>query len=329
MKSRMSPAWWPALAVASPVLVPLLAVRNRRFQTNRSRATERNRDRIAHAVPLEMPGLDTLELTVLVEWKAKPGFLGDSGVSYVLTSQLGSLTYDIGYGPATPTLSHNAAKLGFHTDQVDAVAISHLHGDHMGGMPAAQSRVITVPSELMPSHAKPCYLPDRGEASGFEAVQVEGPQMLAAGIASTGPLARSLFMLGYTEEQALLARVHGKGLVVITGCGHPTVEVILKMVGRLSDEPIYAIAGGLHFPITAGRGNRAGIQFQMMMGTGKPPWRRMTDADLDRTIETINAAGPQRVLLSGHDTCDHALGRLARELQAETEVLEAGATYRF
>ena len=30
-----------------------------------------------------------------------------------------------------------------------------------------------------------------------------------------------------TEEQALVARLRGKGLVVVTGCGHPTIEVIL------------------------------------------------------------------------------------------------------
>jgi len=71
-------------------------------------------------------------------------------------------------------------------------------------------------------------------------------------------LAWSLFIFGYTEKQALLARIKGKGLVVFTGCGHPTIKVILEMVKRLSDEPLYAIGGGLHFPVTEGRGNRAG-----------------------------------------------------------------------
>jgi 7,8-dihydropterin-6-yl-methyl-4-(beta-D-ribofuranosyl)aminobenzene 5'-phosphate synthase len=136
-------------------------------------------------------------------------------------------------------------------------------------------------------------------------------------------------MFGFTEEQALLARVKGKGLVVFTGCGHPTIEVVLEMVKRLSDEPVYAIGGGLHFPVTGGRGNRAGIQFQTIIGTGKPPWQRITDEDLSRTIAAINKAGPKSVHLSGHDTCDHSLHRMKAELDAETGVLEAGATYRF
>jgi 7,8-dihydropterin-6-yl-methyl-4-(beta-D-ribofuranosyl)aminobenzene 5'-phosphate synthase len=329
MSFRISPVWWPVLAVASPVLVPWLLVRNRRFQQGRDRAAKRNQERISQAEPLELPELDFLELTVLVEWKVEEGFVGDAGVSYLFKTDLGSMLYDVGFGPTRPALTHNAAKLGFHLDQVDALTISHLHLDHMGGMPAQRSRQVIVPDELMSREPKPCFLPDEAEAEGFEAELVERPKILAAGIASTGPLARSLFLFGDTEEQALLARVKGKGLVVFTGCGHPTIEVILDMVGRLSDQPLYAVGGGLHFPVTGGRGNRAGIQLQTIVGTGKPPWRRITEGDLSRTIAAIDSAGPERVYLSGHDTCDYALDRMMRELNAETEVLKAGATYRF
>ena len=329
MSFRISPVWWPVLAVASPVIVPWLLVRNRHFQEDRARAAKLNQARINQAEPLEMPELDSLEMTVLVEWRAKEGFTGDAGVSYLFETELGSMLYDVGFGPTRPALTHNAAKIGFNLDQVDALTISHLHSDHMGGIPAQRSRQVTVPDELMPLELKPCFLPDRAEAKGFKARLVERPQLLTAGIASTGPLARSLFMFGFTEEQALLARVKDKGLVVFTGCGHPTIEVVLEMVGRLSNEPLYAVGGGLHFPVTGGRGNRAGIQFQTMIGTGKPPWQRITDEDLSRTIAAINSAGPERVYLSGHDTCDYALDRMMRELDAETEVLEAGATYRF
>jgi len=157
---------------------------------------------------------------------------------------------------------------------------------------------------------------------------VTEPRLLSAGIASTGPLARSLFFFGWTEEQALLVRIKGKGLVIFTGCGHPTIEVVLQMVARLSDQPVYAIGGGLHFPVTAGRGKYKGIQIQMIMGTGKPPWQRITDDDLSSTIKSINTAGPKHVFLSAHDTCDYALKRFQNELKAETQVLRTGETYR-
>jgi len=329
MSFRISPLWWPIAAVTSPAIIPLLLVKNRRFQKGREDVIELNEDRIQRAKPLELPELDFLELTVLVEWKTEEGFISDAGVSYLFKNELGSMLFDVGFGPTRRAFTHNADKLGFNLNQVDALTISHLHCDHMGGIPAQRSRKVAIPEKLMPNEQRVCFLPDKAEAEGFDARLVEKPQLLAVGIASTGPLARRLFMLGHTEEQALLARVKGKGLVVFTGCGHPTIEVILEMVKHLSDEPLYAVGGGLHFPVTDGRGNRAGIKVQTIFGTGKPPWLRITDEDLSRTIAAINAAGPKEVYLSGHDTCDYALNRMTKELRAKTSVFKAGATYRF
>lgn len=328
MPHRISPLWWPVLAVASPVLVPLLLRRNRTFVENRSKAETLNRSRIEKAERLALPPLDFLAITVLSEAKTCEGFLGAPGVSYLVTTSEGSLLFDVGFGPQNPTLAHNAGKLGVRLDQVNAVTISHLHLDHMGGMEAARSRRLAVPPELGNPDGKPCYLPDAAVAEGFSAEVVKSPRMLAAGVGTTGPLARSLFFLGFCEEQALVAHIKDKGLVVITGCGHPTIEVILEMVRRLSDEPLYAVAGGLHCPVTKSRFQRHGIQLQMFLGTGKPPWQRISDEDLTRTIATINQAGPKKMLLSAHDTCDYGLDRLARELNADTVVLEAGRSYR-
>jgi len=328
MSFRLSPAWWPFLAVASPLLVPWLWIKNSQFEKDRERAVQMNQNRIDQASPLEMPEIDFLELAVVVEWKTKDGFVGDAGVSYLFKTDLGSMLYDVGFGPTRPAFAHNLRRLGFDLDQVDALTISHLHCDHMGGLPAQRFRKVTVPEDLLPEKEKACYLPDTAEAAGFKAQVIEKPQLLAAGIASSGPLARSLFMMGLTEEQALLARIKNKGLVVFTGCGHPTIEVVLKMAGRLSGEPLYAVGGGLHMPVTDGRGNRAGIKFQTFLGTGKPPWQKIDDQDLNRTIDAINAAGPKKVYLSGHDTCDYALDRMKRELKAETKVLQAGETYQ-
>lgn len=101
------------------------------------------------------------------------------------------------------------------------------------------------------------------------------------------------------------------------------------MVSRLSNEPIHAIGGGLHFPITDGRGNRAGIRFQTIIGTGKSPWQRITDDDLAKTISLINKTAPEKVFLSGHDICDHSIGRMKKELKSTCEILTAGKTYSF
>jgi 7,8-dihydropterin-6-yl-methyl-4-(beta-D-ribofuranosyl)aminobenzene 5'-phosphate synthase len=329
MSFRVSPLWWPFLGAASPVIVPFLLAKNRRFKKNLKLAGERNQDRLRQAEPLDMPALDFLELTVLVEEKTEEGFLGDAGVSYLFRSDEGSLLYDVGFGPERPALAHNAARLGIKMDQVDSLCISHLHPDHMGGLKASSAKSVTVPEELGIPKGQPCFLPDEARAEGFTCELIDGPRLLTGGIATTGPLARSLFFFGLTEEQALIARLKGKGLVVFTGCGHPTIELILQMVKRLSKEPIYVVGGGLHFPIEGGRGSRAGIQFQTFVGTGKPAWQRITDDDLISTINALNKFNPGKIFLSGHDSCDYSLTRMKNKLIPENEVLKAGKTYRF
>ncbi len=61
---------------------------------------------------------------------------------------------------------------------------------------------------------------------------------LAPGIATTGPIARQLFLLGWTPEQALIVNVAGKGIVVIVGCGHQALTRLISRVRSLTDEPI-------------------------------------------------------------------------------------------
>ena len=59
---RVSPLWWPALAVASPALVPWLAVKARRFSRGRDDAARVNAERMAAAGPLDLPALRELSL---------------------------------------------------------------------------------------------------------------------------------------------------------------------------------------------------------------------------------------------------------------------------
>jgi 7,8-dihydropterin-6-yl-methyl-4-(beta-D-ribofuranosyl)aminobenzene 5'-phosphate synthase len=327
MTYRVSPFLWPVLAAASPVLVPALLLRNRHYRRGLERATRENERRIASATVLDLPALSALSLTVLSDWEAEPGFRSEAGVSYVLEGERGAILFDVGYGDASGVVVENARKLGIGLSDVDAVVISHLHLDHMGGMEAQKARSVAVPSDLGAPDGKACHVPDEAVAPGFTTHVVDAPRVLEQGIATTGPLARSMFFFGTIEEQVLVARLEGEGLAVITGCGHPTVEVILEMARHLSDEPVHTLCGGLHFPLQRSRARMWGLEAQRFFGTGKPPWSPIDDADLGRAIELINAAGVRRVLLSAHDTDDHAIARMKQELDAEVRVLRAGKTY--
>ena len=325
---RISPLWWPLLVLLSPVLALFLFVKYRRYKKNLIEAARRNRERIDGVTTVSLPPLSHLDLTVLVESSFRDGFMGDAGVSYLVRNNGSTVLFDVAYGPDNEVLTHNADKLNISLTDADALVISHLHPDHMGGMKTMKTNTVLVPESFGDPNGMQCILPDEADAPGFAASVADGPGPVTDGIATTGPLARSLFFLGLTEEQALVARIEGKGLVVITGCGHPTVQVLMEMAEKMGNESIYAIVGGLHFPLTAGRKNWAGVKGQMLIGTGYPVWRRMRTEDLDEAADAINRAGVKQVLLSPHDTCDFGLDRFRERLDAEVSVLEAGGTYR-
>jgi len=327
MNWRISPVWWPGLLIASPVLVPLLAIRNGRFKRDIARAESENRERIDSACTLDLPVVNDLKVLVLSEWRARDGFKGEAGVSYLFRTEQGTLLYDVAFGDESGVVAYNAERLDVTAQEIDAVAISHLHNDHMGGLKAFRSMELGYPASLRPPQSIPCFLPAQAAAPGFDTTVVCEPRMLSGGIASTGPLARRLFFLGWTEEQALVLHLRGKGLVVFTGCGHPTIPTILEMIRGLSSEPIYAIGGGMHLPLTGGRMGPPGMDLQTILGTGKPPWKRIREADVDDVIRAIRSAAPQRIFLSAHDSCDEALRRIEDALDCRVEVLEAGGIY--
>ncbi len=326
MREEIHPLWWPALLALSPLLAPLALYLTWRLHRTRAQVASDNAQRLANAAPLPLPILERLELTVLVDWRARKGFLGDAAVSYHFSSNRGDLLMDVGHGRDTPVLEHNLRSSGVDIRKLKGLAISHTHLDHAGDLAAQQTKHVSELSALGLACPMPCFVPEVCEAPGFHRQVVTEPGLLTAGWASTGPLARAMYFRGRVEEQALLARVE-QGLVVVTGCGHPTIQLILQMVRQLSSEPIHAIVGGLHFPVTSSRSQRWGLPLQRVFSTGDLPHRRIDDRDLDAAIAALNEARPTRLLLSAHDSCDHALLRLQREVHAEVEVLEAGGRY--
>ena len=100
------------------------------------------------------------------------------------------------------------------------------------------------------------------------------------------------------------------------------------MVTKLTDAPVYAVVGGLHLPVTDSPLKRPGLKVQMIWGTGKPPWQRITDREVDQAVLALNRAGVKHLYLSGHDICRYAIDRLGKELRADTICLEAGRKYR-
>ncbi len=125
-------------------------------------------------------------------------------------------------------LLSNMDKLSIDPLSIDIVFISHNHFDHIGGL----SRFLNVNSAariFIPQSLKGLKRGERVHSVGKKAFTI------TEGVFSTGELK--------DIEQSLIIQTH-KGLVVIAGCSHSTVKLILQSAGRFGK--VYALIGGLH-----------------------------------------------------------------------------------
>jgi len=139
-----------------------------------------------------------------------------------------------------PTLLGNMAQLGFDPQAIDAVVLSHIHGDHTGGL-----------AGLLDAGGRPVvYVPAAFPAS-FKAdvrartdlVEVTGPVEILPGVYTTGEVGSRIV------EQALVVET-AEGLVVVTGCAHPgVVEMVRRAQEAVGGEvaaDFSVVMGGFH-----------------------------------------------------------------------------------
>ena len=148
------------------------------------------------------------------------------------------------------TFSTNASELGVDLSAVEAIFITHWHGDHCGSLSRVlpllkQSTAVYVPSESS------FGIKDIKEAGGSPQVCSE-PMEFIEGAMSTGDLG---------GEHSLFMNVKGNGLVVLAGCSHPGIINIVKRARRVSSvSKVCAVIGGFHIS-GAHEGNGVGKFF--------------------------------------------------------------------
>jgi 7,8-dihydropterin-6-yl-methyl-4-(beta-D-ribofuranosyl)aminobenzene 5'-phosphate synthase len=226
----------------------------------------------------------TLAAATLADGVTADSPLAEHGFSALITVRRGEATnrllFDTGL---TPTgCVDNLRRLGHDPADVEAIVCSHGHFDHttglsglMGTLGGANMPVLIHPEfwarrRLAVPGREPFELPAtsrRGLAdAGFAVVEQRQPSFLFHdSLLVTGEVDRtSGFERGFPihqalrgetwepdpailDDQALIAHVAGKGLVVVTGCGHAGIINIVRYAQRLTGiSEVYAVFGGFH-----------------------------------------------------------------------------------
>lgn len=290
--------------------------------------------------PLEkltpMESVKSLSILPLVEYYTDdPQLKTEAGVAYLIKADDTTILLDVGFNKKKEhpsPLLHNAGVLGVSLGEIDMIVISHPHLDHLGGMGDQRNKTFSISQGRVALPEIPVYAPVAISPSAFNPgprpTVVKAPLVLAKGVASIGVIPRNLYLMGVTEEQSLAIHVEGKGIVLVIGCGHQTIEKIIERAKALFDAPIYGIIGGLHFPVHAGRMMAGPFNIQNIVGTDRPPWRPINEQEVALAISAIKKERPGFIALSPHDSSDWSLEAFEKAFPGICHDLKAGKELR-
>ena len=157
------------------------------------------------------------------------------GFACVVTGLEKAILFDTG-GDGRILLA-NMRACGMEPGEIDAVVLSHIHGDHTGGLGAfleANSRVTVYVPKVFPEGVK-----REVRKMGASVVETDAPSKICSGARTTGVLD------GGIPEQELYLK-GPRGLIVITGCAHPGIVEIVKAAKAHAGTRPDTVMGGFH-----------------------------------------------------------------------------------
>jgi 7,8-dihydropterin-6-yl-methyl-4-(beta-D-ribofuranosyl)aminobenzene 5'-phosphate synthase len=221
---------------------------------------------------------------VMEDGQAPDALIAEHGFSVLVTvTKAGRehrFLFDAGTTPDGVT--ENMRRLDVDPGSIEAIVCSHGHFDHTTGLDGlirvlgrAGLPVLIHPHfwrrrRLLLPGREPLEVPTTSRqaltGAGFEIIEERQPSFLFdRSVLITGEVARTTgYEPGFPpqqawlggswqpdplvlDEQAMIVNVAGRGLVVITGCGHAGVVNIARYARRLTrDQPLYALLGGFH-----------------------------------------------------------------------------------
>jgi 7,8-dihydropterin-6-yl-methyl-4-(beta-D-ribofuranosyl)aminobenzene 5'-phosphate synthase len=204
---------------------------------------------------------------------------GEMGLGYVITASVGGkkhvILFDFGMTPSV--YENNISHLKIDVSKAEALVLSHGHEDHYGGLSAALKHThaplyVGGPDIFLhrlfvtPKHTVDMGTLDRAaiEKTGTKVIFAPTPQLVAGVALASGEIAHvtdyekvpapmkmekggAVVSDPLTHELALIFRVKGKGLVVITSCAHSGIINTIEHAKKITGETrVLAVIGGMH-----------------------------------------------------------------------------------
>lgn len=270
-----------------------------------------------------------------------PDLRAEHGLAHMVEITRGTETVRLAFdfGPTEAAIIHNFRVLGLDAGAIDALALSHGHWDHFGGLLGFLRTYRRAMKKPLTFYCGADHFLTRWNQRGGDRVSmgrlyreeierydvqvetVRTPTLLADGVLLSGemrepepfePIPENLRVErdgaivpdDFMGEQTLIVNVKDRGLVVITCCSHRGIVGICRNATRIAGvSKVHAVIGGFH-----------------LSGLKEERVTRVVDAF--RALE-VDWVVPQ------HCTGLESMATMLQRMPSETVVTSVGSTFTF